>query len=930
MNNLLRTLTESKAKASYPDCDLRLLLTTVKDGRVSATCFPVPCSSEARAQRQAHDPKLTDPFYDSLEGLLLELRTTTIDNHDAEAFLKPVSKAEVPDYYDVITNPMDLQTMLRKVKQKQYKSKREFKDDLDLIWSNCLTYNATESHPLRQCAIRLQTKANRLLRNLTDRKERADPVIPASLGGGGPPGPTSLAAKPNGVVNGATHRPPTITIKPRKSFSSDPPRRASNIGGAIVGKSERPQPFTEMPALVRTAEGMRAFAEADVAADGNPSALRGYLPADIDSAVKVEEDEDDAFAAMDGTLGDKRRCRSGSDGRARKRLRADADPHLWWTAVHADALLPNGLPHIAYPSSRAARPPAEAAPPRARPRRRTKAKARDADPDKAGEKTLLARMNANIRTMRRLRHTHARFAALGLGTAAAAPDEFDAPGAMPPPLAPADAPPETVPLAEPGARGEEDAVVGENDVDDRPWGVEVGIGASPGRRRRRRTKAQATAAPVEEPEEIVIAAETAEKCMRWMSEKVLEHEGFQGTSKSALDVLASVTSEYLLNVGRTIRFLCDKYSHTMTPEEIILHTLFESGISRVQDLERYISDDVERYGSRLGDLEKKLIGAYREVTAVDVLDDEALFDDDEEEGGALTLGDFADALGEDYLGLRELGIAAEFGMSSLSIPKKLLRSKRRGLGAGGAGHIAPAPPPLPYPLPAPFVPLTRAKVESQIGLLQPYYINRFTAVAAAAAPPRLPVPPPLPGPMGLPPLPGPSLPGLALATLPGPLAPAPAPAPAIATAMPPPPPPLLPLPLPPPPVAPPEVLPGLELPDDAPTPLQTKMGPVGQILLARAGTKKKVAVPSGATPGADPGAGGGPASGGAGTGAVGDAKKKKPAPAATAAAAATGMAMGNGRKKNGAKGAGVGGKGDSALMPPPPVPVPAPIMAAGV
>lgn len=39
---------------------------------------------------------------------------------------------------------MDLQTMLKKVKQKQYKSKKEFKDDLDLIWSNCFTYNATE------------------------------------------------------------------------------------------------------------------------------------------------------------------------------------------------------------------------------------------------------------------------------------------------------------------------------------------------------------------------------------------------------------------------------------------------------------------------------------------------------------------------------------------------------------------------------------------------------------------------------------------------------------------------------------------------------------------------------------------------------------------------------------------------------------------
>ena len=47
-------------------------------------------------------------------------------------------------YSTVIANPMDFQTMLKKVKQKTYKSKREFKDDLELIWTNCYTYNASE------------------------------------------------------------------------------------------------------------------------------------------------------------------------------------------------------------------------------------------------------------------------------------------------------------------------------------------------------------------------------------------------------------------------------------------------------------------------------------------------------------------------------------------------------------------------------------------------------------------------------------------------------------------------------------------------------------------------------------------------------------------------------------------------------------------
>ena len=39
-----------------------------------------------------------------------------------------------------------------------------------------------------------------------------------------------------------------------------------------------------------------------------------------------------------------------------------------------------------------------------------------------------------------------------------------------------------------------------------------------------------------------------------------------GTSKAALDVFTGVATEYFLNVGRTLRFLCDKYSQRMSAE----------------------------------------------------------------------------------------------------------------------------------------------------------------------------------------------------------------------------------------------------------------------------------------------------------------------------------------------------------------------------
>lgn len=41
---------------------------------------------------------------------------------------------------------------------------------------------------------------------------------------------------------------------------------------------------------------------------------------------------------------------------------------------------------------------------------------------------------------------------------------------------------------------------------------------------------------------------------------------YTGSSSMALDVLSSIASEYLMNVGRTLRFYVDKYSNNMTSE----------------------------------------------------------------------------------------------------------------------------------------------------------------------------------------------------------------------------------------------------------------------------------------------------------------------------------------------------------------------------
>lgn len=56
-------------------------------------------------------------------------------------FRKPVDPNEVPDYLSVITTPMDLSTMTKRLENEHYKSIAEFTTDLKLIADNCRKYN---------------------------------------------------------------------------------------------------------------------------------------------------------------------------------------------------------------------------------------------------------------------------------------------------------------------------------------------------------------------------------------------------------------------------------------------------------------------------------------------------------------------------------------------------------------------------------------------------------------------------------------------------------------------------------------------------------------------------------------------------------------------------------------------------------------------
>lgn len=77
--------------------------------------------------------KLTQKFLKIVDELMLDFRF-----HD---FVNPVTEADAPGYFSIISDPMDLQTLHDNVTSGGYPTFREFMRDIELIRDNCMTYN---------------------------------------------------------------------------------------------------------------------------------------------------------------------------------------------------------------------------------------------------------------------------------------------------------------------------------------------------------------------------------------------------------------------------------------------------------------------------------------------------------------------------------------------------------------------------------------------------------------------------------------------------------------------------------------------------------------------------------------------------------------------------------------------------------------------
>lgn len=241
---------------------------------------------------------------------------------------------------------------------------------------------------------------------------------------------------------------------------------------------------------------------------------------------------------------------------------------------------------------------------------------------------------------------------------------------------------------------------------------------------------------------IVMAPEVCRAAMQRSCAKIFYHAGFEELQPSAMDTVTDIAADYFHKLVTTFKSYTEIEMKDPTPEqaqrgftaqprfsdeEAILHTLSEMGYS-VDALESYAKDEVDRLGHRLTGIHERMKSHLADLLRPAVNDGgqdggAAAFDDGSEQ---FVGGDFADELGEDYFGFKELGLAGEMG-GMLSVPLHLLQTKiHNQYQVQNQTQGGPSDTVLFEDL-APPDPITKENIPEQIGLVRNFFLAKLHA-----------------------------------------------------------------------------------------------------------------------------------------------------------------------------------------------------------
>lgn len=95
-------------------------------------------------------PKAADssiPIYDNWDKAAKRLINTLWRHNSAKIFHKPVDpdRLGIPDYFEIVKDPIDLGTIKQRLNYNYYLTIKEFIDDMQRCFDNCLIYNNIDS-----------------------------------------------------------------------------------------------------------------------------------------------------------------------------------------------------------------------------------------------------------------------------------------------------------------------------------------------------------------------------------------------------------------------------------------------------------------------------------------------------------------------------------------------------------------------------------------------------------------------------------------------------------------------------------------------------------------------------------------------------------------------------------------------------------------
>lgn len=591
-----------------------------------------------RSKWASEDKIGQEELYEAAEKVVLQLRGTT---EHSTAFLNKVNKRDAPNYFNIIKKPMDLNTVHKKLKGLQYKSKTEFVDDLMLIWNNCLKYNADPNHFLRVHANAMRAKTLQMIPFIPDitirdraeveaeearqikeeieseaeDKEKQQPKAGARMKTQGgkhsskgrkrklqneeTPGATGARASPFPRLESfePSLTPRNTTPGPNNDLDEDQKFDAAEVD------------FNDIEALLyQELFGDKVLSvclqRSEIFKDNRLQADKPALLKSGKEMGRFQEVENDAFKSEEAHQETKQEPRGFNRGFITSM--EDNDDIL---VEYSTGL---GLPAVPWELS-----------PFNKSEGLDNAVLETSEESGYVNRTGLAPAYlANLQEMQQIRKI-----CFKIGVIRQMQQQAYLHQAQLKPYAPED-------IVEP-------------DLDDES----------------------------RLPNRDKYNEEASRMALRRNIAKISMHTGFEDTEVMAMDALTEIAADYIGKLGKSMKLWMESStsSEQISLEDILANVLGENGIDGVESLDNYIPNDIERHHQRLVDQKKKLavfVSDLLRPTSSEMNDAE--FKDGSEQ---FVSGDFSEELGDDFFGFKELGLDEELGLTSMSVPLHLLQSR---------------------------------------------------------------------------------------------------------------------------------------------------------------------------------------------------------------------------------------------------------------